>query len=70
MSCPAKKKGEVKSRGKASLEFFYRDGEPAYYCYGWIDRKNDELIPTCAECHQNVRFAQEDLDNAIKAGRA
>ena len=69
MSCPAKQKGEVPRRGRASIEFHDKQGKPVYYCMGYVDKMNDELIGTCAACRQNVRYAQEDLERAIKEGR-
>lgn len=69
MSCPAKQKGEVNSRGRASIEFHDANGKPVYYCMGYIDKMTDELIETCAECRQNVRYAQEDLERLKKEGK-
>lgn len=70
MSCPAKQKGEVPRRGRASIEFRDKQGKPVYYCMGYVYKINDELIGTCAACRQNVRYAQKDLEKAIKEGRA
>lgn len=58
MSCPAKAKDEVPSRGSPSIEF-YKDGKPQYFCIGWNDPKTDELIETCANCRQNVIYAEK-----------
>lgn len=66
MSCPAKLKGEVPRRGRASIEFRDKQGKPVYYCMGYVDKMNDELIGTCAACRQNVKYAQEDFEKAIK----
>ena len=54
--CPVKD-----GRGRPSTEW-YKDGKPMIYCYGWIDRMNDELIPECRNCPDNVYNAQDDLD--------
>lgn len=60
--CRAKKFGEVKIRGKASLEWRDEDGTPHYYCHGYKDLSNEELLPVCRECKDNVIYAQEDLE--------
>ena len=59
--CSAVLSGKVRHKGKSSLEFFY-NGKPHYYCYGYIDKMDDELIPECKNCKLNVSFAQEDFD--------
>ena len=61
MSCRAKANHKVKEVGKSSIEW-YKDGKPQHYCYGYIDRMTDELIPECKECERHVDKAQEDLD--------
>jgi hypothetical protein len=63
--CKAKKLGEVKRRGKASLEWRDEDGTPHYYCYGYNDGSTEELIPVCRECIDNVIYAQDDLEQSI-----
>lgn len=69
MSCQAKANNIwIKERGKASIEF-YKDGKPQYYCYGYIDRRTDELIEECKQCPEHVYKAQEDLDKYIKEKR-
>ena len=65
--CRAVQTGEVKRRGKASLEFFYA-GRPHYYCFGYISHETDELLDTCRSCKSHVIYAQADWD-ALK-GRA
>lgn len=60
MSCKAKLNGEVKEKGKVSMEF-YKEGKPQYYCYGWKDSSTDEFIETCKNCKVNVIYAQEDF---------
>lgn len=62
MSCKAVKKGEVKTKGKPSIEYHDSNGKPVYYCYGWIDYGTEELIKTCLECKKNVIYAQRDLE--------
>lgn len=64
--CPAVAKGEVKSRGRASLEYYTTDGKGVYYCIGYIDNQTEELMDTCSECRQNVKYAQEDLDAYVR----
>lgn len=59
--CKAKKTGQVKERGKASVEF-HKDGKPQYYCYGYCDAMTDELLDVCRECRDNVIYAQDDMD--------
>lgn len=61
MMCKAKNNGEVKTKGKSSIEF-YKDGKPQYYCYGYNDNNTDELIETCKNCKDNIIYAQDDLD--------
>ena len=43
MSCKAKRRPDIKERGKPSIEFVFK-GIPRYFCYGYIDAKTDELI--------------------------
>lgn len=62
MSCKAKSNGEVKEKGKVSVEF-YKEEKPQYYCYGWKDGSTEKLIETCKNCKENVIYAQEDLEN-------
>ena len=52
----------VARKGKPSLEFYHRDGRPAYYCYGYVDSMTDELIRECAICKKHVSHAQENFD--------
>lgn len=56
MSCQAVLNGEVKEKGKASIEY-YKDGIPQYFCYGWKDSSTDELLKTCLKCKKNVIYA-------------
>ena len=62
MSCQAVKNGEVKRKGKASIEYHDDTGKPAYYCYGYIDNGTEDLIETCSKCEKNVIYAQRDLE--------
>lgn len=61
MACKAKLSGKVSRRGQPSIEW-YKDGKPQYYCYGYIDKMTDELLPECKECRSHVYEAQTDLD--------
>ena len=61
MSCIARERGKVSRRGQPSIEW-YKDGKPQYYCYGYIDKMTDELLPECKECRSHVSKAQDDLD--------
>ena len=63
--CQAVKNGEVKRRGKPSIEW-HKDGKPQYYCYGYIDLYNDELLEVCRNCVDNVCYAQDDLDKYLE----
>ncbi|GEM_PF-2000969 len=62
MSCQAVQNGEVKEKGKPSIECYDDNGKPVYYCYGWNDASTEELIETCSNCKRNVIYAQEDLE--------
>lgn len=62
MSCQAVKNGEVKRKGKPSIEYHDDNGKPVYYCYGWIDHGTEDLIGTCSKCKKNVIYAQGDLE--------
>lgn len=55
--CQAVKNGEVKTKGKASIEG-YKDGKPLYFCYGYNDKTTDELIETCKNCKENIIYAE------------
>ena len=61
MACKATESGKVSRRGQPSIEW-YKDGKPQYYCYGYIDKMADELLPECKECRSHVIKAQDDLD--------
>ena len=61
MACKATESGKVSRRGQPSIEW-YKDGKPQYYCYGYIDKMTDELMPECKECRSHVSKAQDDLD--------
>ena len=58
------KKCPYGKRGRPSTEF-YIEGKPQIYCYGWIDRMNDELIPECKACADHVDKAYADLKKDI-----
>lgn len=69
MACLAKANNvEIHEKGRASIEW-YKEGKPQYYCYGYKDRRTDELLDECQICRKNVRYAQEDLDEYIKKNR-
>ena len=61
MACRAKENDKVLRRGEPSIEW-YKDGKPQYYCYGYIEKMSDELLPECKECRSHVSKAQDDLD--------
>ena len=61
MACKAKDGGKALRRGEPSVEW-YKDGKPQHYCYGYIDKMTDELLPECKECMSHVSKAQDDLD--------
>ena len=63
--CIAKKEGIVAERGKASIEW-YKDGEPQYYCYGYMDKRTEYYIEACRNCKNNVICAQDDMDKHKK----
>lgn len=65
MACNAKESGKVSRRGRPSVEW-YKDCKPQYYCYGYIDKMTDELLPECKECRRHVSKAQDDLDAWIQ----
>lgn len=67
--CKAVKNGEVKRRGKPSIEFF-RGNKPQYYCHGYIDAMTDEALETCRRCPDFVDYAQKDLEKSIGYGKS
>lgn len=52
----------VVRKGKPSLEFYHKDGRPAYYGHGYVDSVTDELIRECAICEKHVTNAQSDFE--------
>lgn len=66
MSCKAKKRTDIKERGKSSIEFVFNN-IPRYFCYGYIDLRTDELIDECKECPENVNKADEVMQK-LKRG--
>lgn len=49
------------TRGRPTLE--WQDGEEKhYYCYGYIDKMNDEPLPECKKCLDHVSHAADDFD--------
>lgn len=71
MSCLAKAnpKNEIKEKGRASIEWYDNNNKPQYYCYGYYDRRTDELIEECRKCRKHVNYAQEDLENYRKLNK-
>ena len=61
MACKAKDVGKVSRRGEPSVEW-HKEGKPQYYCYGYIDKMTDELLPECKECRRHVYKAQDSLN--------
>lgn len=66
VTCEAKRRGIVKRRGTASIEF-YINGKPQYYCYGYYDKATDVPLKVCQNCADFVYMADEDLKR-FKAG--
>ena len=71
--CPAVKRREAKRRSMASIEFYDHDGDPQYYCMGWIDMATDELLETCRNCpgveivgEKSIRRAAEYIPEEVK----
>ena len=64
--CQTKKTGQVKYRGKPTIEF-YKDGKPQYYCYGYRDVMTEEHLEVCKDCADFVDRAEEDFKR-LKAG--
>ena len=62
MSCQSVKNGEIKRKGKPTIEYHDDNGKPVYYCHGYIDNGTEELIETCSSCKKNVIYAQRDLE--------
>ena len=56
MACKAKERDKVSRRGEPSIEW-YKDEKPQYYCYGYIDKMTDELLPECKECRSHASKA-------------
>lgn len=64
--CKAKKLSHIKRKGKPSIEWHDREGNPQYYCCGYVDFMTEELMDVCFQCKNNVHHAQEDLENYNK----
>ena len=67
MACKAKERGKVSRRWEMSIEW-YKDGKPQYYCYGYLDKMADEMLPECKECSIFVGKAQDDMDKFYGRG--
>lgn len=63
--CEALKTGQVKRRGRPTIEWF-KDGIPQYYCYGWANLMTDEPLEVCKNCPDFVDRANEDLIKWLK----
>jgi len=52
-------------RGQSTTEFF-KDGKPQKYCYGRVDKMNDEPLEVCKRCLDYVGGEQirKDLKSA------
>lgn len=54
-------------RGRPSHE--WNDGKKdRIYCYGYIDKMTDDILPECRACPDHVGKAQQDLDAFYKGG--
>ena len=65
MICQAKKNGEVKRRGRPTIEG-YNNGKPIYFCYGYKDTQTEEMISTCRNCKDCVIFADEAIKEIVE----
>lgn len=65
MGCRAKLRPDIKERGRSSIEFVFED-IPRYFCYGYIDKRTDELIDECRECPEHVNKADEVMKKLKK----
>ncbi len=48
-------------RGRPTTEF-HINGKPQIYCYGWIDRMNDEPLEVCKNCKDWANGEQCAID--------
>lgn len=48
--------------GRASIEFYDDDGDPQYYCMGWMDMASKEIFETCRNCPDFVDRANEEIE--------
>lgn len=60
--CELVKCHAVKRRGRASIEFYDDDGDPQYYCMGWMDMASKEIFETCRNCPDFVDRANEEIE--------
>ena len=59
--CPAKDNGEVRYKARSTVELII-NGNPVFFCQGYIDRMTDELLETCRNCKRNTINADEYVD--------
>lgn len=64
--CELVRTGQIKQKGKASIEWYTEDTKPQYYCLGYTDSMTDELLPECKRCKKYVDKAQSDLEMYLK----
>ena len=48
--CAAVKAGKATCRGRTTIEWYDKDGDPQKYCYGYIDKMTDEYLDVCRNC--------------------
>ena len=66
VTCQAKKTGQAKHRGRATIEWC-KGGVAQYYCYGHYDKATDVPLEVCKNCADFVDRAEEDYKR-FKAG--
>ena len=59
---------ELSRRGKTFIDY-YENGEPIKYCYGYIDKKNDEPLDCCKNCLDFYKgeYAENERVKRLKA---
>lgn len=66
LRCLAKRNYHLNDKGKATIEW-YKDGKPQYYCYGYIDQRNDEPLEECKQCKKFIWQSDIDFDEYLKS---